>query len=253
MTQRWMDGVLDRLARIQPEAEQPASQFLNTFYRTNQPITFQFGENWPATRWTIDRLRHLIGDETRVEVQVDRSRDPLYELRSADHRCKIRFKDFVRAMEYGPENDVYMTAQNSATNAEALAPVWRDVGPLPEFLRPNPAAGFFWLGSTTTTPLHHDETNNVLLQVMGTKLVRMFPPGQRDKLSPGPGVHSELGWVDDDVIEARGLEHQDVMLSPGRALFLPIGWWHCIRSVGMACTIVYTNFIWENFFGRVTD
>lgn len=248
MTHEWMKRILEGLESI--DAPGHLGEFYRNHYRANTPLHLSL--RWPAHNlWSVDRFRRLIGDNTLVEIQTDRVGDANFEINSFSHKCRVKFRDFVRALDRGPDNDVYMTAQNAAANREALAPLWSEVGPFPEWMRQDSSDGFLWLGRDTTTPLHHDETNNLLCQVFGIRHVRMFPHNQIDKLDYWRGVHSHLGWVTDDMIEERGLVHQDVTLLPGQALFLPIGWWHCVRTTGISCMISYTNFIFPNYWERV--
>lgn len=254
MTHQWMEQVragLDATPYSSSSAfVDPVQSFRDDYYVANKPLVMSL--RWPAHNlWSVDRLRAMIGDETKVEVQVDRASDPLFEINSHAHKCRVKFRDFVRALDRGPDNDVYMTAQNAAANTSALAGLWNEVGPLPVWLRNDPREGFFWLGRDTTTALHHDETNNLLCQVFGIRHIRMFPHDQIDKLDYWRGVHTRINWVTDEMIAERGLVHQDIILLPGQALFIPIGWWHCVRTTGMSCMISYTNFVFPNFWGRV--
>ena len=38
----------------------------------------------------------------------------------------------------------------------------------------------------------------------------------------------------------------DVTLSPGEIIFVPLGWWHQVKSLDFSVTITYTNFLWPN-------
>ena len=248
MSTTWINYIQSELKKI-PRSSPTTDFFLESFYKRNKPVHF-FLDNWKALGWTMPILVERLG-AIPVEIQWNRTSDPDYELNSYSHKNVVPFNEFAGMMESRLANDVYMTAQNKSANEAALSLLWGDVGPLPDFLDPDPSMGFFWLGQNTMTPLHHDETNNVMCHVMGTKLVRMFSPDQRDKLDPGLGVHSRLGWVTENMIAERGLRPMDVWLTPGDALFIPIGWWHCVKSIGVACTIVYTSFIWQNFWGKV--
>ncbi len=248
----WMDNIRKSLAALQAgEVDVATQRFFNNHYQTNVPTLFKL-KPWPAFDWTVDELRQKIGNPS-VEVQGNRSADSEYELNVPNHKTVMPFFTFLDEMMTGTANNVYMTAQNRSTNSAALAPLWQDVGPLPECLHPCPDAAFVWLGRDTITPLHHDETNNLMCQVMGWKLLRLFDPDQRDRLDHSVGVHSRLGWVTDEIVAQRGLTVRDVWLQPGSALFLPIGWWHCVKAIGVAMTLVYTNFIWPNFWNRITD
>ena len=141
-----------------------------------------------------------------------------------------------------------MTAQNASMNQRALAPLYADLQPLPPFLQPAPEAAFLWIGGRTMTPLHHDLTNNLMCQVYGRKLVRLISPMQNDRVQNFAGVHSRLGWVSDAKARENGLAVRDVVLSAGDALFLPVGWWHCVQAEAFSVTAVFTSFIWPNDF-----
>jgi hypothetical protein len=248
----WMERIRASLATMDAGAVDGATaRFFYDHYRANVPTLLRL-PRWPALRWTLEAMRREIGDRP-VEVQWDRLADPDYEVNAPRHKAVVPFAAFLDAMTSGAGNNVYMTAQNRSANAAALAPLWRDVGPLPPCLSPDPDAAFVWLGRDTVTPLHHDETNNLMCQVMGWKLLRLFDPDQRDRLDNHIGVHSRLGWVSDAMVADRGLTLREIWLPPGFALFLPVGWWHCVKSAGVAMTLVYTNFVWPNFWGRVTE
>jgi Cupin-like domain len=249
---QWMDNIRSSLATLQPgDVDSATGEFFTNYYQVNFPTVFKL-KQWPALNWNVDTLRRKIGNPL-VEVQTNRLADVQYEINSLSHKATLPFQSFVDEMLNGPNNNIYMTAQNRSTNSAALQPLWEDVGVLPACLHQQPDAGFVWLGRDTVTPLHHDETNNLMCQVMGVKQIRLFSPDQRERLQPDLGVHSRLNWVTDAMVAERRLVVYDVWLSPGAALFLPIGWWHCVRAVGVAMTIVYTNFIWRNFWNRVTD
>jgi hypothetical protein len=236
-----------RLAAIDPGPLPVATaDMFHYAYAANFPATFKI-RGWPALGWTPETLRRRAGTAT-VQVQVGRTRDPDYELRAPAHRGEMTLADFLDRAEAGPDNDVYMTAQNASANQRALAPLYADLAPLPPFLLPAPEAAFLWIGGRTMTPLHHDLTNNLMCQVQGRKLVRLISPMQHQRVENFAGVHSRLGWVSDAVARARGIAVRDVVLSAGEALFLPVGWWHCVQAEAFSITAVFTSFIWPNDF-----
>lgn len=259
----WMDNVMQGLRSIDPgldptstglAAEQLEGFFYN-HYAANTPVhlpgAFAY---WPMVRMTslMEMLPTYLPMRAKVEVQADRNSNSAYEIESPKHRKVMLLGEFLYQVETGQNNEYYMTAQNYGINKAAMAGLWRLAGSLPAFLRPCPDEGFVWLGRGTLTPLHHDETNNLLVQIHGTKVIRLFGPTERDRLKPLRGVHSALGWVEWNYIAEQDLVCQEVLLNPGDALFIPIGWWHCCFAAGVSMSLTYTNFIWPNFWGRVS-
>ena len=95
-----------------------------------------------------------------------------------------------------------------------------------------------WMSSgNTTSSLHFDTHDNLLLQVFGTKSVYLFPPSQSHKtymdyhdrygLSP---VHPERVDLDKWPMFAQLEGGMVAHLRGGDALFIPEGWWHQIRT-----------------------
>lgn len=244
---RWLNDTRATLATMDPGTLPAVTADMFAYaYAANFPATFKIS-NWPALGWTQDALRSRVGAHI-VQVQVGRRDDPEYEIHSPAHRGEMTVAAFLDRIEEGPHNDVYMTAQNASTNARALARLYPDLAPLPQFLRPEPQAAFLWIGGRTITPLHHDLTNNLMCQVTGRKLVRLVSPMQNDRVRNFAGVHSRLGWVSEDVAHTNRLAVRDVLLAAGQALFLPVGWWHCVRAEEFSITAVFTSFIWPNDF-----
>jgi len=77
-------------------------------------------------------------------------------------------------------NDAYVTAYNAANNRSALSSLDDDLGSIDKILSPDGAypQGMVWIGPKDTfTPLHHDLTNNLILQIVGRKRIILAAPG----------------------------------------------------------------------------
>ncbi len=196
---------------------------------------------WPCLGWTLADVVDVIGSDTEIQYQTNRLDDPNYEINSHAHRAIGRFGLFATCLTVGEPNDVYLTAQNMdhPPTRQALQPLLSMCRPLPGWLDDH-SNSFVWLGRGTVTPLHHDLTDNTMCQVIGEKHVRLFSPDQREHLDPTTGVHSSLGWVSDEVVAERSLDVRDVHLRPGLGVFIPQGWWHCVRTHDVSLTVVFT-------------
>jgi hypothetical protein len=239
-----------RVADLSPQ------EFLDDFFAPMRPVILtDCAAHWPAcTLWTPDYLCAKLG-AVEVEIQGGRSDDARFEIDKDRHRRRIAFDTLVRAAATGQGNDFYMTAYNASANVAATLPLQADLGTVPGILAhaPGDAAGMLWLGPAGTfTPLHHDLTNNLLVQLVGRKRVVMASPLETPKLSNHTHVFSAITNLTAPTLDAtlhpraHGLRLLDVVLEPGEALFLPVGWWHQVLSLDFSVSATYTDFVWQN-------
>ena len=144
-------------------------------------------------------------------------------------------------------------------------PAFRDKGDydLPAFLlgggvEAEDVVSNVWMGTAgTVTHAHFDSYENVLGQVAGYKFVRLFPPGAAGRLQGGAGGggggavaatarSSAAAQGNTSALDvcAPGFDASgcwDAVLGPGDALFIPVGWWHYVRSVTPSISL---NFWW---------
>ena len=96
-----------------------------------------------------------------------------------------------------------------------------------------------WMsGGNTTSSLHFDTHDNVMLQLDGTKEVFMWHPRESHKFYSD--FHNKFGLspISADRVDldrfpefANAATHRAIM-HKGDALFIPDGWWHMVRSHG---------------------
>lgn len=176
--QLWMASTLGRLEELDPRGVERRDTidrrtFFEEFYARNRPLILTRAlEDWRAlSLWSLDYLEEAAAGAT-VEIQAGRSVDPHYEQYSANHKRVSTWRAFLTALRRGGiSNDFYLTANNGATNRQALTALWKDFGPIEGLLFGDwREQGFLWLGPQgTVTPWHHDLTNNFLVQIMGRK------------------------------------------------------------------------------------
>ncbi|WP_395336129.1 DUF6065 family protein [Novosphingobium sp. BL-8H] len=262
----WIMQSVQRLGTLSHNRQIPRYEaidqqaFLDRHYAANWPalITGEL-DDWPALhRWTPEYLKAKIGPAP-VEVQAGRSGNPDFERKMDAHTTAMPFDAFIdRICAPGAGNDLYLTAYNAGANAEALAPLNADLGFLDKFLtretdRPH---GMTWIGPLGTfTPLHHDLTNNLLLQLAGSKRILLASPLETPRIHNDFHVYSEIRDLAEPDLTMRfpslkGMRVHQVDLMAGEALFIPLGWWHQVTSTDFSVTITHTNFHWPNDFHR---
>lgn len=232
---------LDTLGSPDPE------YFYRHYYEANRPAKLTgIIDHWPAlARWSLDHFDAVAGSNA-VEAQVERERDPDYELDKDDHRRLVRFGELIDWLRKDEaSNDIYLTAYNSGANAAALARLWDDMAPIALLDDARERDGFFWLGPRgTLTPWHHDLTNNLLVQVIGRKRVRMAPPWAFARMKNSRHCFSD--WGNDALPAGEGDSATppvlETIIGPGEGVFLPVGWWHQVEALDLSASMSFTSF-----------
>jgi len=165
------------------------------------------------------------------------------------------FDQFIDLIGGNTGNDAYLTAYNSARNAQALSALHGDLGLLDKFLSHDVLEphGMMWIGPAgTVTSLHHDLTDNFIAQIVGRKRLKLVPAADVGKLYNHQHVFSEIADLEDQALDPTrfpllaNARIYDVTLSPGEIIFIPLAWWHQVKALDFSVTITYTNFLWPN-------
>jgi len=232
------------------------TQFLQDFYARNEPVVLLgLVDDWPArTRWSLSYLRRNFG-EAMVEVMSGRDADESYELNSPQHKRQMRFADYVDIVEQADSsNDSYLVANNHLLERPEFAALWDDFTQPAEYIDPDRREGevFFWFGPRgTLTPLHHDVSNVMFVQVVGRKRFRLIPSLQTHRVYNEIGVFSQ---VDPDSVDLSvhpmfaGVRPIELVVEAGEALLIPVGWWHQVEALDVSISLSFTNFVFPNDF-----
>jgi len=114
---------------------------------------------------------------------------------------------------------------------------------------------FFWLGGASTmTPFHRDLGNIYLAQIAGRKLIRMVPSRQLHLVYNEVGYHSEADLDKLDFARFPLLKDAsmvEAIIKPGDLLFIPLGWWHFVKSLDTTISVTGNNFAFPNTFAPI--
>ncbi len=228
--------------------------FLERYYARNRPVVMLgLTDGWPAQEvWRPERLKERLGD-VEVEVQSGRESDDHYERNSPEHKSRMTFGEYIdRVSAAGQGNDLYLTANNHFFERAETAPLLEDFTIPDEYVDAEspPGTVFFWFGPAgTVTPLHHDVANVLFVQMLGRKRISLLPALQTHRLYNSVGVFSDVDLLQPDPERHprfSAATRLDVVVEPGEALFIPVGWWHHVEALDMSISLSFTSFPFPN-------
>jgi hypothetical protein len=242
--------------RVSKRREISQGEFLERHVRGSRPLVLTgVAADWPAMRrWSPQDLKARFG-HLDVTIQAERNADPNYEQNKLDHQRQVRLADFVdRVLAGGASNDYYLPANNEVLRRPEFAPLLADIGTLPKSCDRAQLAeqASFWFGPAgTVTPLHHDAVMLFHTQIVGRKRWRFISPLETPRLynhfdvsSPSdrdaPDLHRYPHFKAGKVLEG--------VAGPGDTVFLPLGWWHQVKSLDVSLSFSYSNLAVPNQF-----
>lgn len=253
---RKLEQLSPKYGKIERKSRLSREEFLENYYTQNTPVILtDLMKNWKAlSLWTPEYLKQNYG-QVKVGVQVDRESNPLYEVERNKHQKIMPFGEFVDRVVSGRQtNDYYMGSYNGNLERKELQGLLEDIEMFPEYLdeQKDPKNFSFWFGPAgTVTPLHFDSLNSFLCQVYGRKQVRLISPNHKHLLYNFGKYHSKIDLAYPDYEKYPRLKDVhiiDIFLEAGEVLFLPVGWWHYVKSLEISISISLMNFIFPNDF-----
>jgi len=213
--------------------------FLHYYYYENKPGLFRgAAKNWAAMNWTPLNLKDKVGNPV-IEVQSGRSKDERYEENGAKYKTKMNFHDFIdKVLSLDSSNDLYLTANNAGASNSYLAPMFKDISNIGDGymdMQKVNNSGFMWIGPKGTfTQSHHDLTNNLFVQIYGSKRFWLIPSTQVAYTYNNSHVYSPVDPRNPDYAKYPDMKKVTIMqfdVHPGDFLFIPIGWLHAVESL----------------------
>jgi hypothetical protein len=101
-----------------------------------------------------------------------------------------------------------------------------------------------WIGPCgTVSPLHTDQHENLFVQVVGKKYIRLYPPDQTEFLYARDDILSNTSNIvdleSDEFPNLKNAKFVDGIVEPGDLLYIPKGWWHYVESLSISISISY--------------
>ncbi len=260
----WLLETMEKHWQLRPGSERierrvglSGEEFLDRYFAPGRPVIL-VGDmaEWPAlAKWSPDYLRERIGARM-IDIEDARTGNERLEAHQSAHRAELPFDRFIdMAIRPGPGNGACMTTATSARNAEAIASLRDDLACFDKLLDRAAAQphGTTWIGPAgSAAPLRHDLTDHLFAQIVGRKRLKMVAAAEVAKIYNHDQVFSEIADLEDPRIDRErypaldDMRIYDVTLSPGEALFVPIGWWHQAKALDFGVTIAYANFRWQS-------
>lgn len=216
-----------RLSRAELEAR---------YIDANRPVIMtEQTASWPARSWTPEQLKRRLPD-TALPAQVGNMEQEPTVLREVRLHAYLDGLGDDKGGAYAAQFDLLATFPELGGDL-----AFHDVFPPRRLLYV-----FGWIGPAgTVTGLHRDDSNNLLAQLHGRKKVLLYAPDNLPYLcqSRKYDYGARLSHVDAEAPDlqrhpefsrARG---EEVILAPGELLFIPVGWWHQVRSLDPSISV----------------
>jgi hypothetical protein len=253
-----MEGQTHDYGRIERVSGLSSEDFHQRYYALNRPVILtDVVADWPAVaKWDLDFLAENFG---RSDITYQHGRSSADHRDSfVDHSTRATLGEYIELIRGGGEtNDYYLIAHDKILDRPDFRPLLDDIVFDPRYFDAvnQPGRVFFWLGPKgATTPMHRDLGNVFFSQIMGRKRVTLIPAKQMHKVYNETGYHSEIDFDRDDLSDYPRLEGAHIVeetIAPGEMLFIPLGWWHAVKSLDVSITVTGNNFRFPNVFTEI--
>lgn len=210
------------------------------YLRREQPVVVRGAlTDWPpAARWTLEYLKSIHG-HYRVKASVSKTGEyaDYFERRRLGVDPEVSIAELIDAI-FAPSSEADKRRLHQAP-LESLPGLDAESPPLAYFPR-EVFAKNIWMGSVgNVTKTHYDTEDNINVQLLGRKEFVLFPASQLGELYPRSPFDYLANFSRVDVAApdfaryprfARAIAMRTV-LEPGDFLYIPIYWWHWVRTL----------------------
>ena len=254
----WMFGVYAKLAEVadghsvaETHEAMSRNDFIQTYYARNRAVVLRgLADRWPATRLWSDPeyLKNTCGD-MEVEIMVGRERARVSDQNTAERlKRRVSFTEYVNLV-YGvhTSNDCYIVSRNHFFASPSAQRLLNDihVPPYVQLVSQGDDVRLWFGPAGTFTALHQDNMNNLFVQVVGRKVIRLYPPyfasAMRQSILWYAGSDPASRVDSDRKTDGTPMDIV-VQLGAGDALFIPVGWWHAVKAMDPSMTLAFINF-----------
>ncbi|AVD95481.1 hypothetical protein C4Q27_25275 [Pseudomonas sp. SWI36] len=257
-----LDHMSSLRSSVPVESNIQASSFFESYYTSNRPVILKGIVNkWPAfEKWDLDYLSREFG-EFVVRYQCRNINDDHARAFYDNHQTGT-LSSYIETIKADslPARDFYLMSQDQLLRRVAFRELLKHIDCTQDGIFDEDTKAqctHFWLGPKgAVTPMHRDQNNVYLAQIIGRKKVKLVPPLAIARMHNHEGHHSSINFdaIDFDKFNnAQRLRVLEVVISPGDLLFIPVAWWHHVTSLDLTLSISGTNFRYENSFPQLSD
>eukprot|EP00759_Apiculatamorpha_spiralis_P058081 PhF_6_TR8992/c0_g1_i1/m.14121/K10277/KDM8, JMJD5; lysine-specific demethylase 8 len=226
-----------------------ARQF-NRYLISSIPFILTQGPSCTSHPWDLQFISKMAG---RDVVGIETSKSNRFYSNEGLRKVNMTVNDFLLGFrDPNRPYDMYL-AEESMDRTPGL----RDDVSEPEFSEMlNLDRLQLWIGAGgQVAPLHHDQWDNVLCQIQGTRNFLLFDPLQVDRLYPKKNLDRHFSQIDPSKNREKLIEQYPLFahirtykatLQAGEIMFIPAMWWHQVHhhdSVNIAINFWYDTHI----------
>jgi Rps23 Pro-64 3,4-dihydroxylase Tpa1-like proline 4-hydroxylase len=254
-------SLLDLYGRLQPPPKRPGAideltkithrRFIDDYYSRNRPVIIKgMLKNSRAVRTWSPKFfaRHF--PDAPVDITARRDADPDYERHFRGSLQSTTMGELVERLTKEPDsNDFYLVARNYFFDSPAFHSLHGDLKPPPQIIdAADRGLGWakMWFGPKgTVTPLHHDLHSILFTQVHGRKQFRMIASHELPNMYLEDKYYSAVDIEKPDPARFPRFPFasiQSATVEPGDVLFIPVGWWHWVKSLDVSISVTFSRF-----------